>query len=37
MVRSVLSDGGIPRNVAFLPDRSRGVVTNQSGYVTWIR
>lgn len=36
-VDTVLAVGGIPRNVAFLPSGSRAVVTNQAGYVTWIR
>lgn len=36
-VDTVLTVGGVPRNVAFLPSGSRAIVTNQSGYVTWIR
>lgn len=36
-VDTVLAVGGVPRNVAFLPSGARAVVTNESGYVTWIR
>lgn len=36
-VEATLVVGGIPRNVAFLPNGARAAVTNQAGYVTWIR
>jgi YVTN family beta-propeller protein len=37
MIDATLSVGGIPRNIVFTPNGKRAVVSNQSGYVTWIR
>ena len=36
-IDTTLGVGGIPRNIAFTPNGKRAVVTNQAGYVTWIR
>lgn len=36
-IDATLGVGGIPRNIAFTPNGKRAVVSNQSGYVTWIR
>lgn len=36
-VDTTISVGGRPRNIAFLPNGRRAAVTNESGYVTWIR
>lgn len=36
-VDATLTVGGSPRNIAFTPEGKRAVVSNLSGYVTWIR
>lgn len=36
-VDTTIAVGGRPRNIAFIPNGLRAAVTNEAGYVTWIR